>query len=108
MRQGTLVPDIAEVELVSLGHVAGMIEMRLKTCRACVPCPAFGTCARKVHSRYADAKMAELPPDEQDLRRSTCFRALLDEWFKLKWHWETREGDLRNDRLKMPPPTERA
>nr|WP_232298907.1 ISL3 family transposase [Granulicella tundricola] len=52
MLSGTLVPDIAEVELVSLGRIAGMIEMRLKSCRACVPCPACGTCARKVHSRY--------------------------------------------------------
>ena len=62
MRQGTLVPDIAEVELVSLGRVAGAIEMRLKTCRACVPCPACGTCARKVHSRYK-RRLGDLPWD---------------------------------------------
>lgn len=29
MRQGTLVPNVAEVELVSLGRDAGLIEMRL-------------------------------------------------------------------------------
>ena len=46
LRQGTLIPDIAEVELVSLGRVAGMIEMRLKTCRASVTCPECRTSSR--------------------------------------------------------------
>ena len=59
---GTLVPNIAEVELVSLGRVAGAIEMRLKTCRACTPCSACGTPSRKVHSRYV-RRLADLPWD---------------------------------------------
>ena len=62
MRQGTLIPDIAEVELVSLGRVAGMIEMRLKTCRASVTCPECRTSSRKVHSRYM-RRLADLPWD---------------------------------------------
>ena len=62
MRQGTLVPDIAEVELVTLGRVAGAIEMRLKTCRACATCSACGTSSRKVHSRYK-RRLADLSWD---------------------------------------------
>ena len=62
MRQGTLVPDIAEVELVSLGRVAGAIEMQLKSCRASATCPACGTSSRKVHSRYK-RRLADLPWD---------------------------------------------
>ena len=62
MRQGTLVPDIAEVELVSLGRVAGMIEMRLKTCHASAICASCGTSSRKVHSRYI-RRLADLPWD---------------------------------------------
>ncbi|MGI4828594.1 MAG: transposase family protein [Janthinobacterium lividum] len=62
MRQGTLVPDIAEVELVSLGRVAGMIEMRLNTCHASASCPSCGTSSRKVHSRYI-RRLADLPWD---------------------------------------------
>ena len=60
MRQGTLVPDIAEVELVSLGRVAGAIEMRLKTCRVSAQCPRCGTSTKKVHSRYV-RRLADLP-----------------------------------------------
>jgi hypothetical protein len=60
MRQGTLIPDIAEVELVSLGRVAGAIEMRLKTCRVSATCPACGTSCRKVHSQYG-RRLADLP-----------------------------------------------
>ncbi len=62
MRQGTLVPDIGEVELVSLGRIADAIEMRLKTCRVSATCPACGTFSRKVHSRYG-RRLADLPWD---------------------------------------------
>ena len=62
MRQGTLVPDIAEVELVSLGRVAGAIEMRLKTCRVSATCLTCGTSSQKVHSRYV-RRLADLPWD---------------------------------------------
>ncbi len=62
MRSGTLVPDIAEVELVVLGRVASAIEMRLKTCRVSAVCPACGSCSRKVHSRYV-RRFADLPWD---------------------------------------------
>jgi transposase len=60
MRTGTLVPDIAEVELVALGRVSGVVEMRLKTCRAFSTCLACGTSSRKVHSRYV-RRLADLP-----------------------------------------------
>jgi len=62
MRQGTLVPDIAEVELVSLGRVSGSVEMRLKTCRVSAVCPACATSTQKVHSRYL-RRLADLPWD---------------------------------------------
>jgi transposase len=62
MRQGTLVPDIAEVELVCLGRVAGALEMRLKTCRICATCPTCGTPSQKVHSRYV-RRLSDLPWD---------------------------------------------
>ncbi len=62
MRSGTLVPDIAEVELVSLSRVAAAIEMRLKTCRGSATCPACGTSTQKVHSRYV-RRLTDLPWD---------------------------------------------
>jgi transposase len=62
MRQGTLVPDISEVELVSLGRVAVAVEMRLKTCRVSASCPACGSSSRKLHSRYV-RRLADLPWD---------------------------------------------
>ncbi len=62
MGSGTLVPDTTEVELVLLGRVAGVIEMRLKTCRASAICLACGTSSRKVHSRYV-RRLADLPWD---------------------------------------------
>lgn len=62
MRQGTLVPDITEVELVALGRAAGAIEMRLKTCRASASCPTCGRLSGKVHSRYM-RRLADLPWD---------------------------------------------
>ena len=62
MRSGTLVPDIAEVELVCLARAGAVIEMRLKTRRAFAACPACGTSSRKVHSRYI-RRLADLPWD---------------------------------------------
>ena len=35
MCPGTLVPAVAELDLVSLGRALGTIEMRLRTCRVC-------------------------------------------------------------------------
>ncbi|ADW71615.1 transposase IS204/IS1001/IS1096/IS1165 family protein (plasmid) [Granulicella tundricola MP5ACTX9] len=46
--------------MISLGRVAGAIEMRLKTCRVSATCPACGTSCRKVHSRYG-RRLADLP-----------------------------------------------
>nr|WP_089409093.1 ISL3 family transposase [Granulicella rosea] len=48
--------------MVSLGRVAGAVEMRLKTCRASAMCPACGTSSQKVHSRY-NRRLADLPWD---------------------------------------------
>jgi len=44
----------------------------------------------------ADAKMAALPADEQRMEQQHMFQALLAERFKLKAHWETKEGDVYN------------
>ena len=42
----------------------------------------------------ADAKIAGLPADEQRLEQEHMLEALLADRFKLKAHWETREGDV--------------
>ena len=44
----------------------------------------------------ADAKMAALPQDEQWAEQKHMLQALLEERFKLKTHWETKEGDTYN------------
>jgi uncharacterized protein (TIGR03435 family) len=44
----------------------------------------------------ADAKMAALPVDEQRAEQQHMFQALLADRFKLKTHWETKEGDVYN------------
>ena len=44
----------------------------------------------------ADAKIAALPPDEQRMEQRHMLQALLEERFKLKTHWETKEGDTYN------------
>ncbi len=43
----------------------------------------------------ADAKMASLPPEEQRMEQEHMLQVLLlAERFKLKTHWETKEGDV--------------
>ena len=42
----------------------------------------------------ADAKMAALQTDEQRMEQQHMFQALLEDRFKLKTHWETKEGDV--------------
>ena len=44
----------------------------------------------------ADTKMAALPADEQKVEQQYMLQALLAERFKLKTHWETRDGDTYN------------
>jgi len=44
----------------------------------------------------ADAKMAALPVDEQRMEQQHMLQALLADRFKLKTHWETKEGDVYN------------
>ena len=44
----------------------------------------------------ADAKMAALPAEEQRMEQQHMFQTLLAERFKLKTHWETKEGDVYN------------
>jgi uncharacterized protein (TIGR03435 family) len=44
----------------------------------------------------ADAKLAALPRDRQWLEQKHMLQVLLEERFKLKAHWETREGDVYN------------
>jgi uncharacterized protein (TIGR03435 family) len=42
----------------------------------------------------ADAKMAGLTQEQQRAEQQHMLQALLDERFKLKTHWETKEGDV--------------
>jgi uncharacterized protein (TIGR03435 family) len=44
----------------------------------------------------ADARIAALPADEQRMEQQHMSQALLAERFKLKTHWETKEGDVYN------------
>src|SRR5258708_28121790 len=60
MRQGCLVPNIAEVTLVCLRPKDGGIEMQLRARRSISKCPACGTASRRLHSHY-QRKLADLP-----------------------------------------------
>jgi uncharacterized protein (TIGR03435 family) len=44
--------------------------------------------------READAKMARLTQEQQLAEQRHMLQALLEERFKLKTHWETKEGDV--------------
>ena len=44
----------------------------------------------------ADAKVAALTKEQQWAEQQHMFQALLEERFKLKTHWETKEGDVYN------------
>jgi uncharacterized protein (TIGR03435 family) len=44
----------------------------------------------------ADAKMAALPAAEQQMEQTHMLQALLEDRFKLKTHWETKEGNVYN------------
>jgi uncharacterized protein (TIGR03435 family) len=44
----------------------------------------------------ADAKMATLTKEQQWAEQQHMLQALLEERFKLKTHWETKEGDVYN------------
>jgi uncharacterized protein (TIGR03435 family) len=44
----------------------------------------------------ADAKMATLTTEQQRAEQQHMLQALLEERFKLKTHWETKEGDIYN------------
>jgi transposase len=60
MRQGCLVPNIAEVTFVCLRPKDGVIEMQLRARRSVSTCPACGTASCRVHSHY-QRKLADLP-----------------------------------------------
>ena len=60
MRQGCLVPNMAEATLVCLRPKDGVIEMQLRAHRSFSTCPACGTASRRVHSHY-QRKLADLP-----------------------------------------------
>jgi transposase len=60
MRQGTLLPDTAEVELGFLRPKDGTIQMHLRACRASAVCPECQTISWRVHSRYA-RELGDLP-----------------------------------------------
>jgi len=44
----------------------------------------------------ADAKMAALTKEQQSAEQQHMLQVLLEERFKLKMHWETKEGDVYN------------
>ena len=44
----------------------------------------------------ANAKMAALTEEQQSAEQQHMLQALLEERFKLKTHWETKEGDVYN------------
>ena len=44
----------------------------------------------------ADAKLAALPREQQGAEQRHMLHALLEERFRLKTHWETKEGDTYN------------
>ena len=44
----------------------------------------------------ADAKLAALTKEQQSAEQQHMLQVLLEERFKLKTHWETKEGDLYN------------
>jgi uncharacterized protein (TIGR03435 family) len=46
--------------------------------------------------READAKMAALTKEQQNAEQQHMLQALLEERFKLKVHWKTKEGDVYN------------
>jgi uncharacterized protein (TIGR03435 family) len=44
----------------------------------------------------ANAKMAALTKEQQRAEQQHMLQVLLEERFKLKTHWETKEGDVYN------------
>jgi uncharacterized protein (TIGR03435 family) len=59
------------------------------------PWPTVFVIEAKVDSE-ADAKMAALTREQQRSEQQHMLQALLEERFKLKTHWETKEGDVYN------------
>jgi len=59
------------------------------------PWPTFFMIEAKGDSE-ADAKLAALTNRQRDAEEQHMLQALLDDRFKLKTHWETREGDTYN------------
>jgi uncharacterized protein (TIGR03435 family) len=59
------------------------------------PWPTFFTIEAKSDSE-ADAKLAALTNERQQAEQQHMLQALLEDRFKLKTHWETREGDIYN------------
>jgi uncharacterized protein (TIGR03435 family) len=59
------------------------------------PWPTFFMVEAKGNSE-ADAKLAALTGEQQWAEQKHMLQALLEDRFKLKTHWETREGDVYN------------
>ena len=59
------------------------------------PFPTFFNIEAKGDSD-ADAKLAALTKEQQKAEQEHMLRGLLEERFKLKTHWETRDGDVYN------------
>jgi uncharacterized protein (TIGR03435 family) len=59
------------------------------------PFPTFFMVEAKSDSE-ADAKLAALTKEQQKAEQQHMLQGLLEERFRLKAHWETREGDIYN------------
>jgi uncharacterized protein (TIGR03435 family) len=59
------------------------------------PWPTFFVIEARGDSE-ANAKMAALTEEQQSAEQQHMLQALLEERFKLKTHWETKEGDVYN------------
>jgi len=67
MTQGTLLPNLSEVELICLRPKDGAIQMELQACRAFSACPLCGTPSGRVHSRYT-RRLGDLPWERLPVR----------------------------------------
>ncbi len=67
MTQGTLLPNLSEVELICLRPKDGSIQMELQACRTFSACPLCGTPSGRVHSRYT-RRLGDLPWERVQVR----------------------------------------
>jgi len=67
MTQGTLLPNLSEVELICLRPKDGVIQMELQACRDFSACPLCGISSHRIHSRYS-RRLGDLPWEQLPVR----------------------------------------